>query len=192
MPRERASRRIGHAAEARRHGKASVVGFLRQQDRSSLAGCRNLASKRAVRIACDRKVMNIAHELFCKIERGHAFRAVARAAKGNEQRRLVGREVEIWRARRDRWWGSPRPGTAVACEIGARHSPMKEDVPAPARITRVAARSSNGRKKRAPARPCVATSRIVRLAQHRRLLRDLASRPERARAPAAHLHRGRA
>ena len=56
---------------------------------------------------------------------------------------------------------------------------MKAEVPAPVRITRIAARSSSGRRKRSSA--CLRRNqRRVGLAQHRRLLRDLAGRPERA------------
>ena len=43
---------------------------------------------------------------------------------------------------------STRHGQLRGRDTGARHSPMKADVPAPVRMTRVAARSSNGRKKR--------------------------------------------
>ena len=97
-PDKRRERRHQHAAEARRHGEAPVVRRLGQQERSMpLPPWRELVDQRALRIAGHREMMHRADAPVGKLDRGHAFRAVAGARERHQQRRRLRLEVEIRR-----------------------------------------------------------------------------------------------
>ena len=141
-----------------------------------LPDCSTRAREGAVGVAGDRKVMDIAHELARKINRSDAFRAVAGPAERNQQRRRVCREIEIWRANKisggdcldPARQARREPGRKAFADEGGRAC-AGQDYPCRRAIEQGAKESFHR------VLPCYQP--LVRLAQHRRLLRDLARGP---------------
>ena len=136
-------RRIHHAAEAGRHGEAHVVGLLRQQQRLRLAHLR--AIQRALGIAGDEQMAHVLHQRLGKRDGLQALGAVAGAAEGHQQQRLIGVADRDEGSSRCRWSARRRRGGEVRVENRREAMPpMYAEVPAPVRMMRASGLSATG------------------------------------------------